>query len=1773
MEADLVALCAELERLFELDELKAMSRDVLGVEPDTLGGSTAKGSFVKALTQRCVESDAVVALCDAITIAREDIDPRVTELRSHGMPGSDELELGDEFGPYLILRRLGRGRLGSVYLARHEANDVRLKVLRREATYDRVGLQRFLAASRLAGSVSHAGLTGPVDAGQIDGRFYVAHRYVEGQTLAARVAKTGAVHVEEARGLLQGILEALGELHTKRLVHGSLRLENVLVGTDEDGADIVVLLDAGAYHLNVAPGPANGRSDRLASIGSYKAMSPEQIEGRLPDARSDLYSFGAVFYELLTGRPVFEGQSAAEAFMAHLTREPRLPSRVAPTGWAGADVDDLVTQLLSKNPAYRPADVLAVVGAIDALGTESAPEELIPDEEFEERLRAMLADPSSLSAEEKLAAAQREGGSAAKIAETFKLAANLLDADADPDQLAARTRLLGRAAKLYATTLKDPEAAEPLYAALAELKEGDAEIAQTLERLRRQLGKHEEIVEALLARCEAEEDHAKKAALWTQIGRVYTSDLGDADQGLVAFTQGFCEDPSPTAALEIDRHAKTPSAWEDVLSACADAVDEDRPAASQQALLLQMARWYESKLSRSDLALPYYSRVLATDPTHDGALEGVSNVYRKNQQWSELGSTLLVRADAPKTPGPLARDLRVEAAELLESKLSAADAARELYERVLEDDPTHKKAGEALIAMYEKAGDFPRFVKALEARASAFKGEERSQALFRIAEATELYLKDLVEATRRYELVVAEDPKHLDALHGLDRCYSQAGRFRDLVKNLGQQVAAAATPRQKVMLYERIAAVWDEEFLDHGKAAEAWENVLDLDAENDGALTNLARHYRALERWNDVVLILERHLELLRGDRPRQIEKSLVLGRVLADGLRVPERAISAYERALTLDPDNSEALEALAKLRVGTGETTGAVSAIEQLAYKAHSAAERAEHFIRAAQILEARGDHDGAIERYKLAVEANPKDRSAPLILRAAYVARGDVNAAAELLEQEIKQTESESTRAKLAGEMAALCRDRLKNDGRAETWAKIALGLDPTNLDALRVLGEVAFDADRFVEAARYFEQVGNRTDALSQADAVRVLRAYSECLVKNNMGAKALEVAERLLKVAPDQVDVVERASELVFEHGEPQACFELHWQLKYRLPEEASDEARGRILYRLGESARRAGDLGAAEAPLEEAASLEPLSALPLKALVQMYTARENWDLAVRTLYRQLEIESSDGRIQVLLDIGDVAADKLNDAAYAAKSYLTALGERPNDRRVLNKLMQLYSTEKDWDRLVKVVLKLADFVDDDKQKAKYLHTAGRIAWKEMGDAKLGSQLMSRALELDSENENVVRDGVDVHTQANNPDALKEALKRQVKVASDAGDHPQMLRSLTTLAELYLRRFKRLDQAIAVYEAAEEIDPDNVDRKEILARLYASDTTHYRDKAIQAQLDILNKDPFRPDAHKALRVLHTEAQRPDAAWCCCQALYVLGQADKDEERFYLRMRSEEGVSAKSRLTEPDFHASVVHKNADPLLTALFTVIQPAVMAARSKSLQQLGYGPELLIDPARGQFASAQIIPYVADVLGMPCPPLFQNPDDLGELSFLHAQHPSIVIGTSVIGVALPVQTVAFMAARHLTYYRQGLYVRQLVPTTTGLKAWLFAAMRLMSPQFPVPPDIQGAVHEAVSALDHVVTGPPRDHLARVVSKLIQEGTALDLKRWVAGVDLSADRAGLLMSDDLSTAVEVIRAADPASSSVPQEDRVEEIYKYSVSEQNLGARKALGVAIGS
>ena len=158
-----------------------------------------------------------------------------------------------------------------------------------------------------------------------------------------------------------------------------------------------------------------------------------------------------------------------------------------------------------------------------------------------------------------------------------------------------------------------------------------------------------------------------------------------------------------------------------------------------------------------------------------------------------------------------------------------------------------------------------------------------------------------------------------------------------------------------------------------------------------------------------------------------------------------------------------------------------------------------------------------------------------------------------------------------------------------------------------------------------------------------------------------------------------------------------------------------------------------------------------------------------------------------------------------------------------------------------------------------------------------------------------------------------------------------------------------------------------------------------------------------------------------------------------------------------------------------------------------------------------------------------------------------------------------------QALAFVAARHLCYFRPGFYVRQLVQSGTGLRSWLFAAIKMNVPMFPVTPDLEGPVREATAALERALSPQIRDHLARVVSKLIQSGAALDLKRWVQGVDLTADRVGFDLSHDLETAVEIVRASDESSSSLSPQSRLKDLVLYAISEPYFRLRERLKISV--
>jgi serine/threonine protein kinase/Tol biopolymer transport system component len=265
------------------------------------------------------------------------------------------LSSGTRLGPYEILGPLGAGGMGEVYRARDTRLDrtVAIKVLSAEFSADADRRARLSREARAISSLSHPNICTLYDVGHQDGVDYLVMEHLEGETLADRLEK-GPLPTEQVLSIGVEIAGALQGAHRRGLVHRDLKPGNVML--TKSGAK---LLDFGLAKAGAAP-PVNLTDMPTASkpltaegkvVGTFQYMSPEQVEGKEVDARSDIFSFGAVLYEMATGRRAFEGKTQASVAAAILERDPPPVSTRMPL--SPPSFDRVVKLCLEKDPDTR----------------------------------------------------------------------------------------------------------------------------------------------------------------------------------------------------------------------------------------------------------------------------------------------------------------------------------------------------------------------------------------------------------------------------------------------------------------------------------------------------------------------------------------------------------------------------------------------------------------------------------------------------------------------------------------------------------------------------------------------------------------------------------------------------------------------------------------------------------------------------------------------------------------------------------------------------------------------------------------------------------------------------------------------------------------------------------------------------------------------------------------------------------------------------------------------------------------------------------------------------------------------------------------------------------------------------------------------------------------------------------------------------------------------------------------------------------------------------
>lgn len=270
--------------------------------------------------------------------------------------------VGDRFGRFEVHGELGRGGMGIVYAARDTTlgREVALKVLPASGDVER--RRRFMREARSAAAVTHPGIATVYDVGEQDGAVFIAMERVRGQTLRAWLEKNRPVPIVEAQRIGLAIARTLAKAHEQGVVHRDLKPENAMLTDDGD----VKLLDFGLAKLVGPSLSGNGSTTDTQQgriIGTPCYMSPEQARGLPIDTRSDVFSFGVMFYELVTGERPFMGATSVDLLAAITRDEPRALEEIVPG--ISTDVARVVTRCLRKVPADRYADARELVRDLD----------------------------------------------------------------------------------------------------------------------------------------------------------------------------------------------------------------------------------------------------------------------------------------------------------------------------------------------------------------------------------------------------------------------------------------------------------------------------------------------------------------------------------------------------------------------------------------------------------------------------------------------------------------------------------------------------------------------------------------------------------------------------------------------------------------------------------------------------------------------------------------------------------------------------------------------------------------------------------------------------------------------------------------------------------------------------------------------------------------------------------------------------------------------------------------------------------------------------------------------------------------------------------------------------------------------------------------------------------------------------------------------------------------------------------------------------------------
>lgn len=591
----------------------------------------------------------------------------------------------------------------------------------------------------------------------------------------------------------------------------------------------------------------------------------------------------------------------------------------------------------------------------------------------------------------------------------------------------------------------------------------------------------------------------------------------------------------------------------------------------------------------------------------------------------------------------------------------------------------------------------------------------------------------------------------------------------------------------------------------------------------------------------------------------------------------------------------------------------------------------------------------------------------------------------------------------------------------------------------------------------------------------------------------------------------------------------------------------------------------------AETNFEKALAVDPKHARSLEGLVAIATEAGEWERAGDARRRRVDaLEDPDDKAAELRAIAEVERDKLGRPDKALATLETAAVHRPDDASILLELRDLYTEARAWPKLLDLLDGLVRLSSDARDRGAFRFAQADLVLGRLREEPRGLAFLELALDEDPTCDRALSALVAVRSRREEWAELAGVYERLIDRYAGLGDRDRAWEACRKLG--VLRRDRLLDGpgALEALSGAVELRPEDAETRAALAELHANKGD--RAAAVRELEAVARHAPLRAQTYRRLFDLHQRAQRLDRAWLVATCLEELGGSDVSQELVIEQFRPDGPIRPILGLDEAWWDELLVADGADPIVRDVLLTVGDAAVALR---LEELAKKSELVrLDPAKrhdktSTVSAVRTFVWAARALGVDLPELYVLDRVPSGIAAVPAPAPSTALGPAVLS-GRTVQELAFLAGRHLTYYRLAHRPLVFFPTVAELSSLLLAAVRVVIPAIFVPARPSGE-SRVEAELGERLTPEQRTRLEEIVARLDARGGQLDPLAWIRGVELTAARAGLLLAGDLRTAMRALKEEQRSIGDLTFDAKRGDLLAFTASERYGQLRTRMGVAI--